>query len=107
MSLLAASMPAGALALALLASACAPLGQFTAGDAANAAWIDPSGASCYQAIGAIGASTGGVTQDRGLLTAIATKRAVKGALQGSDCAPLEADILGEILKATPAAPLVP
>lgn len=93
--------------LATVLCGCSALGQFTAQDAANAAAIDPAHAACYQAIGAVGTAVGGVTKDTGILTIVATKIAGRTALESAACAPVEAQVLGDLLKATPAAPLVP
>ncbi len=86
---------------------CAPLGKFTAGDAANAAAIDPAAAACYQALGTVATAVGSATADTGILTVVATQRAGQGALQSPACAPVEASVLGLLLKATPVAPFVP
>lgn len=93
--------------VALLCSCAqvATIGTFTAADATQAAAIDPANAACYQAIGAIGAAVG-VAQG-GILTLVATKMAARNALSSAACAPIEAQVLGDILKATPLAPLVP
>jgi hypothetical protein len=92
-------------ALAAIAG-CSQVGQFTAADAKNAAAIDPAGASCYMAIGAT-ATAAGAVQSNGVLTLLATKRALSSDLQSPACAPIEAGLLAELLKSTPVAPFVP
>lgn len=96
----------GVIALILL-SGCAPVAKFTYGDASNAAAIDPPGAPCYLGIGAAAQTVGEATGDVGVLTGIATERALSGALQSPACYPIEAALLGKLLKFTPAAPFVP
>ena len=95
------------LILAALLSGCSQLGQLTAADAQNAAAIDPPGAPCYMAIGTTATALGAAQSNAGLLTALATKRALSGDLQSPACAPIEASLLAELLKLTPAAPFVP
>lgn len=97
---------AAIVALTLLAG-CAQLGTFTANDATNAAAIDPAHAACYGAIGAVGSAKAAVTGSDGIMTIVATKLALKSALQSPGCAAIEAEVLATILKATPAAPFIP
>lgn len=99
-------IPALALALAGC-QAAGQIGSFTASDAQNAAAIDPGDAACYTAIGAIGSALGGGNGDTGILTAVAVKRAGQAALNSASCAPIEADVLATVLKATPVGPLIP
>lgn len=83
------------------------LGGITLADAQTAAAIDPSGASCYNALGDIGQAQAVATGKTGILTLIATKRAVTAVLSNPACASIELGIFAELLKATPIAPLVP
>lgn len=101
---------AAGLAAALLGG-CAPLGQFTAADATQAAALatavgDSAVVACFAGLAAVGNAAATATKP-GLLTAIEEKRAAKTALENPACAPIYAGALADLLKATPAAPLVP
>lgn len=101
-----AFMCVGLLTLAGCAQQVSQLGAFTSADAAQAASIDPGNASCYQAIAALGEAVAGA-KNAGILTLVAVKIAGRHALESSACAPIEAQVLADILKFTPVAPLVP
>lgn len=97
------------LAMVVTLGACAVtqrVGAVTMQDAQTAAAIDPIDSPCYNAIGTIG-STVANANGIGILTAIAVKKSVQGVLANPACAPIEAFVLSEILRATPAAPLIP
>jgi hypothetical protein len=103
---------AAAIVLALWLGGCAEIGQFTAGDAQNAAAIatavgDSAGASCWPVLATTGNAIAANSNSAGLLTAIEEKRAMQMALQNTACQPVWTDALAELLKATPAAPFVP
>jgi len=98
--------------LALWLTGCAQVGQFSAEDAGNAAAIataagDPAGAACWPILEATGNAISSVGDKPGILVAIEEKRAVQMALQNTQCQPVWAGVLAELLKATPAAPFVP
>lgn len=100
-------VPAAMLAMC----GCAQVGQFTATDADQAAALamavgDTTVVDCYKGLAMVGSAASTATQP-GIFTKIEEKRAAKAALQNPACAPLYANVLGDLLKATPLAPLVP
>jgi hypothetical protein len=106
----------GAVALAMLLAlwlgGCTQLGQFTAGDAQNAAAIatavgDSAGEACWPVLATTGNALVASGNSVGLLTTLEEKRAVQMALQNPACQPVWVGVLAELLKATPAAPFVP
>lgn len=107
---------AGALALAVMLAlwlgGCTQVGQFAAGDAQNAAAIaaavgDSAGEACWPVLATTGNAIVGSGNSTGVLTSLEEKRAVQMALQNAACQPVWAGVLAELLKATPAAPLIP
>ena len=107
---------AGAISLAIVLvlwlGGCAQLGQFTATDAQNATAIataagDSAGAACWPVLATAGNAIDAAGNSAGVLTAIEQKRVVQIALQDAACQPVWAGVLADLLKATPAAPLVP
>jgi hypothetical protein len=95
-------------ALMLLSGCVAqPVLKFTAADASNAAAIDPAGATCYLALEATATAASGASDAWGILSTVAAERAFGGALQSPPCAPIEAGLLGKLLRLTPAAPFLP
>jgi len=107
---------AGAVSLAIVLllwlGGCAQVGQFTADDAQNAAAIatavgDSAGAACWPVLATTGNAISAAGNSAGVLTAIEEKRAVQMTLQDAACQPVWAGVLAELLKATPAAPLIP
>ena len=101
-----AAIAALAFALGGCAQQAQQLGMFTMQDAQAAAAIDPSNAACYEAFGALGSTLSGV-KGVGVLTVVAAKIAFRRAAVDPACAPVEAMLLGDLLKLTPLAPLVP
>ena len=104
------AMRAAILASSLCVWGCSiaqSVGSFTAADAATAAAIDPPDASCYSAIGSVGSAVSSSTGKVGLLSLAASDIAIGNALQSAGCGSVEAHVLGRVLRATPAAPLVP
>lgn len=107
---------AAALALAGLLmiwfGGCAAVGQYTAGDAQNATAIatavgDSAGAACWPVLATTGNAISAAGDNPAILVGIEEKRAVQMALQNTMCQPVWAGVLAELLKATPAAPLLP
>ncbi len=101
-----------AVMLALWLGGCAQVGQFATGDAQNAAAIatavgDSAGAACWPVLATAGNAIVTIGNSSGVLTAIEEKRALQIAVQNAACQPVWAGVLGELLKATPAAPFVP
>jgi hypothetical protein len=107
-----------AITLALVSSlvvwlcGCAEVGQFTAEDAQRAASVatavgDSAGAACWPVLETTGNAIAAIGNKLGILTAVEEKRAVQLALQNAACQPVWANVLGELLKVTPAAPFVP
>lgn len=93
-------------------SGCAEVGQYTAGDAQNAAAVatavgDSAGAACWPVLATTGTAISAAGDNPGILVGIEEKRAVQMALQNASCQPVWAGVLAELLKATPAAPLLP
>lgn len=101
---------AGIMALWLVG--CAQIGQFTADDAQNAATVaakvgDKAGAACWPVLQVTGAAISSVGNKPGIFVGIEEKRAVQLALQNTTCQPIWTDVLAELLKSSPAAPLIP
>lgn len=107
---------AGAVSLAVILvlwlGGCAQVGQFAASDAQSAAALatavgDSAGAACWPVLATTGNAIAATGNSAGVLTAVEEKRAVQMTLQDAACQPVWAGVLAELLKATPAAPLVP
>ncbi len=101
-----------AVILALWLGGCAQVGQFAASDAESAAALatavgDSAGAACWPVLATTGNAIAATGNSAGVLTAVEEKRAVQMALQDAACQSVWAGVLAELLKATPAAPLVP
>jgi hypothetical protein len=91
---------------------CASVGQYTAADAQKAAAIatavgDSAGAACWPVLATTGTAISAAGDTPGILAGIEEKRALQMALQNINCQPVWAGVLAELLKATPAAPLLP
>jgi hypothetical protein len=98
--------------LAVWLCGCAAVGPFTAEDAQGATRIatavgDSAGAACWPVLETTGNAISAVGNRPGILVAVEEKRAVQLALQNTACQPVWTDVLGELLKLTAAAPLVP
>ncbi len=109
-------MAAGAVSLtiilALWLGGCAQVGQFAAADAQSATALatavgDSAGAACWPVLATTGNAIAATGNSAGVLTAVEEKRAVQMTLQDAACQSIWAGVLAELLKATPAAPLVP
>ena len=98
--------------LALWLAGCAEVGKISADDAQNATNIaatigDSAGAACWPAFAVTGNAMAMAGNKPGILTGIEEQRAIQIALQNPTCQPVWAGLLGELLKATPAAPFLP
>ncbi|HEV2100492.1 MAG TPA: hypothetical protein VGR45_16425 [Stellaceae bacterium] len=98
--------------LALWLTGCAQIGKISAADAQNASNVatavgDSAGAACWQALAATGNAIAMAGNKPAVLTGIEEQRAIQIALQNATCQPVWAGLLGEFLKATPAAPFLP
>lgn len=98
--------------LALWLGGCAQVGQFAAADAQSATALataigDSAGAACWPVLATTGNAIAATGNSAGVLTAVEEKRAVQMTLQDAACQSVWAGVLAELLKATPAAPLVP
>jgi hypothetical protein len=101
-----------AIILALWLGGCAQIGQFAATDAQSATVLaaavgDSAGAACWPVLAKTGNAIAATGNSAGVLTAVEEKRAVQMTLQDAACQSVWAGVLAELLKATPAAPLVP
>lgn len=101
-----------AIILALWLGGCAQVGQFAAADAQSATALatavgDSAGATCWPVLATTGNAIAATGNSAGVLTAVEEKRAVQVTLQDAACQSVWAGVLAELLKATPAAPLVP
>jgi hypothetical protein len=100
-----------ALAMCWL-SGCAQVGQLTSQDATQAAKLaavvgDAAGVQCWPVLATTGMAIADAGNSKGLLTLIEEKRAIHAALTEAACQPIWSGVLAELLKFTPAAPLVP
>jgi hypothetical protein len=109
-------MAAGAVSLAIILAlwlgGCAQVGQFAAADAQSATALatavgDSAGAACWPVLATTGNAIAATGNSAGVLTAVEEKRAVQMTLQDAACQSIWVGVLAELLKATPAAPLVP
>jgi hypothetical protein len=98
--------------LMIWSGGCTQVGEYTAVDAQRATAVatavgDSAGAACWPVLATTGSaiSAGGINP--GLLVAVEEKRAVQMALRNTACQPVWAGVLAELLKGTPAAPLLP
>lgn len=80
---------------------CTQATMFVAGDATNAALVDPADAACYNAIGAVAMAKSGLTKDEGILTLTATTQVSQAALASAPCQVVKGHVLDEILKLAP------
>jgi hypothetical protein len=99
-------------ALVLWLGGCAQVGQVAAQDATNAKTIaaavgDSAGEQCWPVLAKTAGAVAAAGNSPGLFTAIEEKRAARLAFQDPACQPIWAGVLAELLKFTPAAPLVP
>lgn len=98
--------------LMIWSGGCTQVGQYTAADAQRAAAVatavgDSAGAACWPVLATTGSAISAAGDNPGILVGIEEKRAVQMALQNSACDPVWAGALVELLKGTPAAPLLP
>lgn len=101
-----------AIALTIWVTGCAQVGRFSSEDAQQAAQIatavgDNAGKACWPVLATTGTAIAASGNTVGAFTAIEQKRALQMALQNTACQPVWASVLGELLRATPAAPFVP
>jgi hypothetical protein len=101
-----------AIILTLWLSGCAQIGKISADDAQNASNVataigDSAGAACWPVLAVTGNAIAMAGNKPGVLTGIEEQRAIQMALQNVACQPVWAGVLGELLKATPAAPFLP
>jgi hypothetical protein len=98
--------------LVMMVGGCAEIGQFGAADAQRATAIattvgDADGAACWPILEATGKAVSAAGDQPSILVSIEEKRALQLALQNVSCQSVWAGALAELLKATPAAPLIP
>jgi hypothetical protein len=98
--------------LAIWLDGCAEIGQLSADDAKAATTIaaavgDTAAAACWPILETTGNAISAAGNSPGVLVAIEEKRAIRIALQNSECQPVWAGVLAQLLKATPAGPFVP
>lgn len=101
-----------AIVLVIWLGGCAQIGRFAANDAEQATDIaaavgDNAGKACWPLLATVGNAIAASGSTVGPFTAIEQKRALQVALQDQACQPVWAGVLGELLKATPAAPFLP